>query len=213
MAKLFIAIAGNIGSGKTTLTRLLSDRFGWEPYYESVHDNPYLADFYGDMTRWAFPLQTYFLTRRFADHQNIVRAQGSAIQDRTLYEDAEIFARNLYETGKMDARDWHAYSLLAEVICENVTAPDLLVYVRKSIPRLLERIRKRGRAYEQGIPLDYLSRLNEAYDRFVETYRHGRVLVVDDDDVDFLENPLHLRRLGERIADALAQRDMFLAAQ
>src|SRR5262245_46055576 len=165
MAKLFVAIAGNIGSGKTTLTKLLSERFGWEPYYESVHDNPYLADFYGDMQRWAFSLQTYFLTRRFADHQRIVSGDASAIQDRTLYEDAQIFARNLYETGQMDARDWHAYSLLAEVISAHVTAPDLLVYVRKSLPRLLERIRRRGRAYEQGIPYDYLARLNDAYDR------------------------------------------------
>lgn len=211
MANVFVAIAGNIGSGKTTLTKLLSDRFGWEPYFESVHDNPYLADFYADMRRWSFPLQTYFLTRRFADHQRILASAASAIQDRTIYEDAEIFARNLHETGQMDERDWGCYSLLARVMCEHLPPPDLLVYVRKSVPRLLERIRRRGRRYEQSIPIDYLARLNEMYDRWIAGYTRGRLLVVESDGLDFLENREHLAEIERRITSALPERDLFLA--
>jgi hypothetical protein len=212
MAAVFVAIAGNIGSGKTTLTKLLSDRFGWEPYFESVQDNPYLADFYQDMRRWAYNLQTYFLTRRFADHQHILANGASVIQDRTIYEDAEIFARNLFETGKMDERDWKAYSLLAEVMCAHLTPPDLLVYVRKSVPRLLMRIRQRGRAYEQGIPVDYLTRLNDLYEAWIQGYRRGPLLIVEGEELDFLRRPEHLAEITHRIAGALAQRDLFFSA-
>jgi hypothetical protein len=209
MANLFVAIAGNIGSGKTTLTKLLTDRWGWEPYFESVHDNPYLADFYKDMRRWAFPLQTYFLTRRFADHQRIVARKSSVIQDRTIYEDAEIFARTQYESGSMDERDWKTYQMLAQVMCDHLVPPDLLVYVRRSIPGLLERIRRRGRPYEQGISIDYLTRLHRAYERWAAQYRRGRILVIDSDELDFLENRAHLEAIARRITEALAQRDLF----
>jgi len=211
MAKVFVAIAGNMGSGKTTLTKLLSDRFGWEPFFEPVAENPYLSDFYGDMRRWAFHLQVSFLTRRFEGHRQILGSDISALQDRTLYEDWEIFARNLYDTGKMDERDWNAYSHLAEVMCASLTAPDLMVYLRKSVPRLVERIRKRGRTYEQSVPLDYLTRLNEAYERFIAGYRRGRLLIIDAEHLDFLEYPDHLDTISAQIADALPQRDLFVA--
>jgi deoxyadenosine/deoxycytidine kinase len=212
MARVFVAIAGNIGSGKTTLTKLLSERFGWEPYYESVQDNPYLADFYQDMTRWAYQLQSYFLTRRFADHERILSVASSVIQDRTIYEDTEIFARNLYETGKMDERDWNVYSLLAEVMFRHIAPPDLMVYVRRSVPKLLARIKKRGRAYEQGIPIDYLARLNQMYERWIAGYQRGRVFIIESDKLDFLEKPEHLQTVAEKIAGALAQRDLFFAS-
>ena len=210
MAKVFVAIAGNMGSGKTTLTKLLCDRFGWEPFFEPVSENPYLSDFYADMRRWAFHLQVCFLTRRFAGHQQILRSDISALQDRTIYEDCEIFARNLYDTGKMDARDWSAYSLLAETMCEHLTPPDLMVYLRKSVPRLVERIRKRGREYEQSVPLEYLTRLNEAYERFISTYKRGRLLIIDAEHLDFLEEPAHLDTIAAQISDALPQRDLFV---
>jgi deoxyadenosine/deoxycytidine kinase len=213
MAKVFVAIAGNMGSGKTTLTKLLSDRFGWEPFFEPVSENPYLSDFYGDMRRWAFHLQVCFLTRRFEGHQQILQSDISALQDRTIYEDWEIFARNLYESGQMEERDWHAYSLLAEVMCQHLTPPDLMVYLRKSVPRLVERIRTRGRAYEQSIPLDYLTRLNEHYERFVAGYKRGRLLVIDAEHLDFLEEPDHLDTIAEQITDALPQRDLFVSTQ
>lgn len=209
MAKVFVAIAGNMGSGKTTLTKLLSARFGWEPFFEPVAENPYLADFYADMRRWAFHLQTTFLTHRFADHQRILAHEISAIQDRTIYEDAEIFARNLYDSGKMDERDWGAYSYLAQVMAEQIAPPDLLVYLRKSVPRLAERIRKRGRAYEQSVPLEYLTRLNEAYERWITSYRRGKLLIIDAEHVDFLEAPEHLDDIARLITDALPQRELF----
>jgi deoxyadenosine/deoxycytidine kinase len=209
LAKTFVAIAGNMGSGKTTLTKLLSARFSWEPFFEPVAENPYLADFYADMKRWAFQLQITFLTHRFADHQRLLREDISAIQDRTIYEDAEIFARNLFESGHMDGRDWAAYSMLAETMCEHLAPPDLLVYLRKSVPRLAQRIHERGRSYEQGVPLEYLTRLNEAYERWIAGYRRGKLLVIDAEHLDFLEEPSHLEEIERLITDALGQRELF----
>lgn len=210
MAKVFIGIAGNIGSGKTTLVNLFADRYGWQPYYESVHDNPYLADFYVNMKRWAFHLQIHFLTRRFADHRLIMMDERSAIQDRTIYEDVEIFARNLFESGEMHRRDWESYSNLAEEISSSLTSPDLLVYLRKSTGHLLERIKMRGREYEQGIPVPYLTRLNEMYEEWIDRYHRGPLLIVEADEIDFLNDPMALEDLSRRILNSLDQRDMFL---
>jgi deoxyadenosine/deoxycytidine kinase len=208
--KIFIAIAGNIGTGKTTLTHMLSKRFGWTPHFEAVVDNPYLADFYKDMARWSFPLQIFFLNNRFRAHQDITQRTDSAIQDRSIYEDANIFARNLYEAGQMEERDYRNYLNLYEVMCQYLTPPDLIIYLRKSLPKLKERIAKRGREYEKNIPDEYLVNLNRYYDDWMELYLLGKKLIVESDDVDFLGNPHDFKRLTEMILGALDQRDLYL---
>jgi len=156
MNKKFVAIAGNIGSGKSSLTTMLADRFGWKPYFESVEDNPYLADFYDDMKRWSFHLQIYFLSHRFTSHKQIVESSESVIQDRSIYEDAEIFARNLFDIGNMDQRDYTNYVALYHVMMEYLQAPDLMIYLRANVDTLKAQIAKRGRSYEQGISSEYL---------------------------------------------------------
>jgi deoxyadenosine/deoxycytidine kinase len=211
--KIFIAVAGNIGTGKTTLTGLLSERFGWKSHFEAVSENPYLADFYDDMARWSFPLQIYFLNHRFKAHQAVTQGQDSAIQDRSIYEDANIFARNLYEQGRMEKRDYENYLDLYKVLCGFLTPPDLVVYLRKSLPKLKERIAQRGRDYEKAIPHDYLSNLNRYYDDWMEGYDLGRKLIVDSDNLDFLHNPDHFDTLATRIVGALDQRDLFLESR
>lgn len=211
--KIFIAVAGNIGTGKTTLTRMLSKRFGWTPHFEAVSDNPYLADFYQDMARWSFPLQIFFLNNRFRAHQTIATGPNSAIQDRCIYEDANIFARNLHEQGKMEERDYRNYLELYEVMCGFLTPPDLIIYLKKSLPKLKERIALRGRDYEKDIPEDYLSNLNRYYDDWMERYNAGKKLIIDSNDLDFLENPNHFNGLTHRILSALDQRDLFLESR
>lgn len=209
-SKIFVAIAGNIGTGKTTLAQLLAKRFGWEAHYEAVLDNPYLADFYTDMQRWSFPLQIFFLNNRFRAHQGITSGSNSAIQDRSIYEDANIFARNLFEQGMMERRDYQNYLELYTVMCQYLTPPDLVIYLRKSLPKLKSNIAKRGRDYERSIPDDYLVNLNRYYDDWMETYDLGKKLVVDSDDLDMLNNSKHFDKLCESIVDQLDQKDFFL---
>ncbi len=177
--KWFVAMSGNIGSGKSTLTTLLCQRLGWQPYYEVVDENPYLPDFYASMARWSFHLQVFFLTRRFRYHQEILRATSSVIQDRTIYEDAEIFARNLYLQGLMDERDYRAYHDLFQMMIEFLRPPDLVVYLRAPVEVLLERIRSRSRDFERQIPPAYLAQLNERYEEWVARFDLCPVLELD----------------------------------
>lgn len=191
-----IAIAGNIGSGKTTLAGLLAKNFGWEAHYEDVENNPYLNDFYRDMPRWAFNLQTYFLNTRFKKIIEIKQGDKTIIQDRTIYEDAYIFAPNLHSMSLMSARDFENYNSLFQTIDSLISPPDLLIYLRSSIGNLVGQIEKRGRDYEQNLRLDYLKRLNERYEAWVSTYDEGRLLIIDVDTCNFDENP---EELGEVI--------------
>lgn len=186
---MHIAIAGNIGSGKTTLTRMLADHFKWTPKYESVAFNPYLADFYNDMERWSFNIQVYFLNKRFLDIVQISKEEGVIVQDRSIYEDASIFAPNLHDMGLMDTRDFENYSTLFSLMVSLVKAPDLLIYLRSSIPHLVGNIQKRGREYESSIRLDYLKGLNARYEKWIEGYSDGKMLIIDVDKMDFESNP------------------------
>lgn len=206
---MFVVVAGNIGSGKTTLTKKLSDRLGWKPHFESVSDNPYLADFYKDMDRWSFPLQVYFLTHRFNTHKMIEGIPASSVQDRSIYEDANIFARALAESGKLDARDYQNYKTLYESMIQYLSPPTLMIFLRRSVPKLQERIKQRGRDYEQSIPVDYLTSLNNYYDDWYANYNLGKSLIVDTDELDFLDNEEHFDRLVKRIWDSIDQKDMF----
>lgn len=181
---MHIAIAGNIGSGKTTLTRMLAARYGWTPKYESVDFNPYLSDFYDDMGRWSFNLQIYFLNKRFKDVVDISRNSETIIQDRTIYEDAKIFAPNLHDMGLMSSRDFDTYSDLFDLMMSLVKMPDLLIYLKSSIPNLVSQIQKRGREYEKTIRIDYLTGLNERYDKWIDSYK-GHLLVIDADKYKF----------------------------
>jgi deoxyadenosine/deoxycytidine kinase len=211
--KIFIVVAGNIGTGKTTLTQMLSKRFGWAPHFEAVRDNPYLADFYKDMSRWSFPLQIFFLHHRFRAHQEIFQGTNSAIQDRSIYEDANIFARNLYEQGQMEERDYRNYIDLYNTMCDFLPAPDLVVYLRKSLPKLKERIALRGREFEKDIPDQYLSDLNRYYDDWMNGYKLGKRIIVESDDLDFLNNSGDFDQLSQLILTNLPQRDLFLEAR
>ncbi len=185
--KVFCAVAGNIGSGKSTLTRLLAERFAWRAYYEHVEGNPYLSDFYARMQRWSFHLQIYFLSKRFQHHQEILAAPDSVIQDRTIYEDAEIFARNLHDMGHLDDRDFENYRELFAVMTQFLRPPDLLIYLRTSVPVLLERIRLRGRDFEREIPADYLERLNAYYEDWIAGFDLAPLLVVETDARNLVE--------------------------
>ncbi|NIJ54225.1 deoxynucleoside kinase [Dyadobacter arcticus] len=186
---MHIAIIGNIGAGKTTLTQMLGEYYKWEVMYEAVEGNPYLADFYQDMDRWAFNLQIYFLNTRFAQVQTIrATTYATIIQDRTIYEDAFIFARNLHESGVMTERDYQTYLLLFESIIRTVSQPDLLIYLKADIPKLVSQIKKRGRDFEADISTDYLSSLNHYYDDFVRNYDHGKILEIDVNQMDFAAN-------------------------
>ncbi len=211
--KIFVAVAGNIGAGKTTLVHMLSKRFGWEAHFEAVTDNPYLEDFYADMSRWSCPLQIVFLNNRFKAHQEVVLNTNSAIQDRSIYEDANIFARNLYEEGKMEERDYKNYLDLYNVMCSFLTPPDLIIYLRKSLPRLKAQIAKRGREYEKNIPDTYLSNLNRFYDEWMERYDLGNKLILDTDNLDFLANQKDFDYVARSIVGALEQRDLFLESR
>lgn len=186
---MHIAIAGNIGSGKTTLTRLLSKHYGWEPKYEEADNNPYLADFYNDMQRWSFNLQIYFLNQRFKGIVEIQADSKNVVQDRTIYEDARIFAPNLHTMGLMTTRDFENYASLFDLMLSLVKAPDLLIYLRSSIPNLVSQIQKRGRDYESGIRLDYLQGLNERYEEWISGYKDGPILIIDVDENKFEEKP------------------------
>ncbi len=196
---MHIAIAGNIGSGKTTLTRLLSKHFGWEAHYEDVETNPYLSNFYEDMQRWSFNLQVYFLNSRFRQIIKIRQSGKTVVQDRTIYEDAYIFAPNLHSMNLMTTRDFENYSSLFELMNSFIKPPDLLIYLRSSIPNLVNQIQKRGREYEESIRLDYLKRLNERYEAWIEKYNNGKLLIIDVDDTDMEEKPEDLGIIIDRI--------------
>ncbi|MGB0423854.1 MAG: deoxynucleoside kinase [Flavobacteriales bacterium] len=196
---MHVAVAGNIGSGKTTLTTLLSKHYKWEPHFESVDDNPYLNDFYKDMHRWSFNLQVYFLNSRFGQILELRKTGKKIIQDRTIYEDAHIFAPNLHAMGLMTTRDFENYISLFELMEELVAAPDLLVYLRASVPTLVKQIQKRGRDYEEAIRLDYLTRLNERYEAWISTYDKGKLLVIDVDNNNFHEDSEDLGKIIQGI--------------
>jgi deoxyadenosine/deoxycytidine kinase len=196
---MHVAIAGNIGSGKTTLTRLLSKHYKWKPHYEDVEDNPYLDDFYNEMERWSFNLQIYFLNSRFRQILEIREREEKVIQDRTIYEDAYIFAPNLHAMGLMTNRDYENYKSLFDLMESVTKGPDLLIYLRSSIPNLVKQIHKRGRDYENSISIEYLSRLNERYEAWITTYSKGKVIILDVDDLDFVENPEHLGEVISKI--------------
>ncbi len=184
-----IAIAGNIGAGKTTLSEKLARAFGWEVHYESTEDNPYLSDFYTDMRRWSFNLQIYFLNSRYQQILRILNGDRTVIQDRTIYEDAYIFAPNLHDMGLMSTRDFQNYRSLFKTMCSQIQAPDLMIYLRAGIPTLVSHIHSRGREYEGNMSLDYLKRLNERYEEWIETYEDGRLLIINSNELDFANDP------------------------
>ncbi len=200
---MYIAIAGNIGSGKTTLTKLLASHYGWDAHFEKVDDNPYLNDFYDDMQRWAFNLQVFFLNKRLQDILEIQGKGTTAILDRTLYEDAYIFASNLKDMGLMSECDYKVYLDLFEQVCSVVRPPELLIYLRASVPVLVSQIQKRGRSYESGIRLNYLQRLNEHYEAWVSGYNLGKLLIIDVDKTKFSENPEDLNHIISQIDSSL----------
>ena len=199
---MHVAIAGNIGSGKTTLTSLLSKHFGWKPHFEEVDNNPYLESFYEDMKRWSFNLQIYFLNSRFRQVMDIRKSGDDIIQDRTIYEDAYIFAANLYDMGLMETRDYQNYQQLFELMSSFLQAPDLLIYLRASVPTLVRQIQKRNREYEQSIRLDYLKALNKRYENWISNYNKGKLLVIESDNID-LEKPEDLSIVVEQINGSL----------
>jgi deoxyadenosine/deoxycytidine kinase len=205
--KRFIAIAGNVGVGKSTLTHLLAGRLGWEPFFEAVDENPYLADFYGDMRAWSFHSQIFFLTRRLRHHRQLLDRPNSVVQDRSVYEDAEVFARNLYVQGDMDERDYRSYRELYEVLTSFLPPPDLVVYLRAGVPTLLERIAMRGRDYEKGISPEYLARLDQLYEQWIGSFTLCPVLTIPADELDFVANDAHLALITAKITEKLQGRE------
>jgi deoxyadenosine/deoxycytidine kinase len=196
---MHIAIAGNIGSGKTTLAGLLGRHYGWDIHYEDVEENPYLADFYNDMRRWSFSLQVYFLKSRFSQIVKIKEGNTSVIQDRTIYEDSVIFAANLIDMGLMSPRDYENYTGLFNLMSSLIAPPDLLIYLRASVPTLVRQIEMRGREYESGIRLDYLRRLNERYEGWIRNYAESNLLIVDVDKNDFIKDRSNLSGVIDKV--------------
>ncbi|MCC7361879.1 MAG: deoxynucleoside kinase [Anaerolineales bacterium] len=205
--KKFIVVAGNIGVGKSTLVNLLSRRLGWEPFYEAVAENPYLADFYGDMPRWSFHSQIFFLSNRLRSHRQLLDHPTSVVQDRSVYEDAEIFARNLYDQGDLGERDYATYRQLYEVLTEFLPPPDLVVYLRASAGTLSRRIAQRGRDYERTITADYLDQLNRLYESWIAAFSLCPVLTVPADDLDYVAYPAHLELVVQKVLDKLQGKD------
>lgn len=198
-----IAIAGNIGAGKTTLSSSLAKHFGWEAHFEETENNPYLSDFYGDMKRWSFNLQIFFLNSRYEQVLNIHRGDKTVIQDRTIYEDAHIFAPNLYEMGLMEERDFMNYYSLFQMMLSQVNPPDLLIYLKASVPTLVEHITSRGRDYESSMSLDYLKNLNQRYDDWISNYKEGKILVINADEHDFVNKPEDLGKIINKVSAEL----------
>lgn len=203
----FIAVAGNIGVGKSTLVDLLSKDLDWTPFYEPVTENPYLSDFYEDMQAWGFHSQIYFLMRRLRIHRKLMDMKGSVIQDRSVYEDAEIFARNLYLQHAINKRDYETYQELYRVLVEFLPPPDLVIYLRASVPTLVERIGRRGRDYEKTISTEYLADLNHLYEDWVENFELCPVLTVPCDDLDYVAKPQHLGLIVEKVKDILVGKE------
>ncbi len=201
---MHIAIAGNIGAGKTSLTELISKHYGWEAQYEDVIDNPYLDDFYNHMERWSFNLQIYFLKSRFQQLLNIKNNKKTIVQDRTIYEDAHIFAPNLKAMGLMNQRDFKNYQELFELMESLIKGPDLLIYLSSSIPNLVNKIHKRGRKFENSISIDYLSRLNERYEAWTSTYDKGKIIIIDVDEIDFVESREDLNSIISKIDETIS---------
>lgn len=207
---LFIAVAGNIGTGKTTLTEMLAKHYGWRAYFEAVAENPYLADFYEDMERWSFPLQVYFLNHRYGVHSEITNGSATAIQDRSIYEDCHIFARNLHDSGKMQTRDYENYLELYEKLVALLTPPDLLLYLRKSTDCLLDQIARRGRSFEANMERKYIEDLNTHYEEWISSYNLGKVLVIDSDALDFVRSPADFDLIASKVLSAIDQQELFL---
>jgi deoxyadenosine/deoxycytidine kinase len=201
--KRFVAIAGNVGVGKSSLTKLLAERLEWEPFFEAVDDNPYLADFYADMQKWSFHSQIFFLSRRLRHHHQLLSRPNSVVQDRSVYEDAEVFAYNLYLQGDMDERDYRSYRELYEVLTSFLPPPDLVVYLRASVPTFLKRIAMRGRDYEKRISPEYLTRLNHLYEKWIAGFSLCPVLTVPADELDFVANDEHLDLITAKVLDKL----------
>jgi deoxyadenosine/deoxycytidine kinase len=206
--KRFIAVAGNIGVGKSTLTAMLSEKLAWEPFYEAVDDNPYLADFYGDMRQWSFHSQVFFLSRRLRHHRQILDRPGTVVQDRSVYEDAEIFAENLYRQGNMTERDYRTYRELYAAMGLFLPPPDLVVYLRASVPVLLRRIRKRGRDFERQVSAEYLEQLNRLYEEWTERFSLCPVLTVPSDNLDFVQFNSHMELIAAKIVERLAGKEV-----
>ena len=206
--KRFIAVAGNIGVGKSTLTELLREKLGWEAFYEAVADNPYLSDFYRDMRQWSFHSQTFFLSRRLRHHRQILDRPGIVVQDRSVYEDAEIFAENLYQQGHMTERDYHTYRELYEAMMMFLPPPDLVVYLRASVPTLLQRIRMRGRDFEQDVSAEYLEQLNQLYELWIERFSLCPVLTVPSDELDFVKHNAHMELIVAKIVERLQGKEV-----
>jgi deoxyadenosine/deoxycytidine kinase len=205
--KKFIAIAGNIGVGKSTLVSLLSTQLGWKPFLEPVVENPYLADFYQDMHKWAFHSQIFFLSTRLRAQRKLLDHPTSAVQDRTVYEDAEIFAYNLYQQGYINDRDYQTYHSLYQAITDFLPPPDLVVYLRASVPTLLNRIKQRGRDYERNISDEYLNQLNKLYEAWISRFNFCPALTVSADELDYVTNPNHLNLIMQKIQDKLTGKD------
>ena len=196
---MYIAIAGNIGAGKTTLTKMLAKYYGWEPRFESVSFNPYLEDYYGDIKRWAFCLETYFLKERFKDMMAVQKASHTIVQDRSIFEGVYMFVRNNYERGDLSERDFTTFMELFDLMKSQMKMPDMIIYLRKSVPALIAQIQKRGRDYEQTMQIDYLKDLNEKYEDFIFHKYEGRVLVIDSDGMDFENNPTDFRKVVDKV--------------
>ena len=196
---MYIAIAGNIGAGKTTLTKMLAKYYGWEPRFESVSFNPYLEDYYGNIKRWAFCLETYFLKERFKDMMAVQKATHTIVQDRSIFEGVYVFVRNNYERGDLSERDFTTFMELFDLMKSQMKMPDMIIYLRKSVPALIAQIQKRGRDYEQTMQIDYLKDLNEKYEDFIFHKYEGRVLVIDSDGMDFENNPADFRKVVDKV--------------
>jgi deoxyadenosine/deoxycytidine kinase len=207
MSKKFVVVAGNIGSGKTTITERLGSRLGWHTGYESVADNPYLADFYQDMRQWSFHLQIFFLGHRAQQHLELAARPGSAISDRSIYEDATIFARALYHLHNLNERDYQAYQAVFRLITTHLPRPDLLLYLKTPVPVLLERIQQRGRVMEQGITADYLALLEQFYEEWLAHFDLCPVLTIHTEKLNFVQNPAHLDLLVQKIEAKLAGKE------